>query len=233
MIKFVILSLFPEMFNNFLSTSVVKRSIEKDKLKVDVLNIRDFSLDKFKRVDFTPYGGGSGMVMSVEPIARAIDYSIDNYTNGKYKIIYMSPRGKVLNYNLCNEISKNLDITYIVLCGHYEGIDERVIIKYNITEISIGDYVLTGGELPAMVLIDSTVRLVKDVISEGSLIDESHTNKLLEYGQYTKPAEYEGMKVPEVLLSGNHENIKKFRDEESLKITLKNRPDLLKNNNIV
>ena len=231
MIKFVILSLFPEMFNNFLTTSVIKRSIEKNKLSVNILNIRDFSLDKFKRVDDTPYGGGSGMVMSIEPVAKAIDYAINNYTNGNYKIIYMSPRGKVLNYNICSEVSKNLDITYILLCGHYEGIDERIITKYSIKEISVGDYVLTGGELPAMIFIDSCTRLVKDVISEGSLVDESHTNKMLEYPQYTKPAEYEGMKVPEVLLSGNHEKIAKYRQSESLRITLENRPDLLENKN--
>lgn len=232
MVKFIVLSLFPEMFNGFLTTSIIKNTILNNKLDVKLIDIRDYTLDKFKKVDFPPYGGGSGMVMSVEPIARAIDYAIDNYVpNGKYKIIYMSPRGKLLNYNIAKEYSLSSDeYTYILLCGHYEGIDERVIIKYNMTEISIGDYVLTGGELPAMVFMDSVTRLVSGVISEDSLKCESHTEKLLEYPQYTKPYEYEGMKVPDVLLSGHHANINQYRHEESLKITLQNRPDLLEKN---
>ncbi len=229
MIKFIVLSLFPEMFDNFKSTSIIKRSIESNKLKLKLIDIRDFSLDKFRRVDDTPYGGGSGMVMSAEPIARAIDHAISNYNLDNYKVIYMSPRGKVLNHNISKSFSEDLDCTYIIVCGHYEGIDERVILEYNMIELSIGDYVLTGGELPAMVFIDTVTRLVDGVISKGSLENESHTDKLLEYPQYTKPYEFRGRKVPDVLLSGHHLNIEEFRKEESYKITLKNRPDLLKN----
>lgn len=230
MVKFIVLTLFDEMFNGFLNTSIMKNAISDGKLDVKLINIRDFSIDKFKKTDFPPYGGGSGMVMSIEPIARALDYAISKYiVDNKYKVIYMSPRGSVLNYQIANKYAlSSEEYTYILLCGHYEGIDERVIVKYNAIELSIGDYVLTGGELPAMVFIDTVTRLAKGVIKEESLLCESHTNNLLEYPQYTKPYEYEGMKVPDVLLSGHHLNIEKYRNEESLKTTMKNRPDLLK-----
>jgi len=229
MIKFVVLSLFNDMFTSFLNTSIIKRSIETDKLSVDLIDIRDFSEFKNKKVDDTPYGGGSGMVISAEPIAKAIDYAISLIKNLECEIIYMSPRGNLLNYNMCKEFSESCsNKAYILICGHYEGIDERVLEEYNIKEISIGDYVLTGGEIAAMVFIDSVTRLVPGIITSGSLINESHTNKLLEYPQYTKPSVFRGREVPEVLRSGHDKNITEYRNKKSLELTLKNRPDLLK-----
>jgi tRNA (guanine37-N1)-methyltransferase len=217
------------MFSSFLDASIIKRAIDSGKLSVKLIDIRDFSSNKNKKVDDTPYGGGSGMVISPEPVAKAIDYAISLVGDLDYEIIYMSPRGKLLNYNVCKQYSENYENkVYILLCGHYEGIDERVLEEYNISEISIGDYVLTGGELPAMVFIDSVTRLVPGVISEGSLINESHTNRLLEYPQYTKPSVFRGRQVPEVLLSGNHKKIDEYRHQKSLELTMKNRPDLLK-----
>lgn len=229
MIKFVVLSLFNDMFTSFLNTSIIKRSIEADKLSVDLIDIRDFSEFKNKKVDDTPYGGGSGMVISAEPIAKAIDYAISLIKNLECEIIYMSPRGNLLNYNMCKEFSESCsNKAYILICGHYEGIDERVLEEYNIKEVSIGDYVLTGGEIAAMVFIDSVTRLVPGIITSESLINESHTNKLLEYPQYTKPSVFRGREVPEVLRSGHDKNITEYRNKKSLELTLKNRPDLLK-----
>ena len=224
--KFIVLSIFPNMFNEFKTTSIIKRAIEAGKAEIEIIDIRDFTLDKHNRVDFPPYGGGAGMVMSAEPLGRAIDYA-RNALDGDYKIIYLSPRGKVLSYNVSLELSKNCS-NYILICGHYEGIDERIIEKYNVEEISIGDYVLTGGELPAMVLMDSVIRLIPGVIDEKSLADESHTNYLLEYPQYTKPDTYDDMRVPEVLISGNHQRVDEYREAEAIKVTYKNRPELLK-----
>ena len=213
MTRFIVLTLFKEMFEGFLSTSVIKRAIDEEKVSVDVIDIRDFSLNKHKKVDFPPYGGGSGMVMSCEPLSRAIDYAIDILK--KYekdiKIIYLSPRGKLLNYNLSNSLA-NDNSNYILVCGHYEGIDERIIEEYNILEISIGDYVLTGGELASQVLMDSVIRLIPGVINSESLIEESHTNYLLEYPQYTKPDLFRGRVVPEILKSGNHKKISEYRN---------------------
>lgn len=232
MTKFIVLTLFKEMFDGFLSTSVIKRAIDEEKVSVDVIDIRDFSLNKHKKVDFPPYGGGSGMVMSCEPLSRAIDYATDILK--KYekdiKIIYLSPRGKLLNYNLSNSLA-NDNSNYILVCGHYEGIDERIIEEYNILEISIGDYVLTGGELASQVLMDSVIRLIPGVINSESLIEESHTNYLLEYPQYTKPDLFRGRVVPEILKSGNHKKIAEYRKNESIRITKNNRPDLLKKYN--
>lgn len=232
MTKFIVLTLFKEMFDGFLSTSVIKRAIDEEKVSVDVIDIRDFSLNKHKKVDFPPYGGGSGMVMSCEPLSRAIDYATDilkKYEKEK-KIIYLSPRGKLLNYNLSNSLA-NDNSNYILVCGHYEGIDERIIEEYNILEISIGDYVLTGGELASQVLMDSVIRLIPGVINSESLIEESHTNYLLEYPQYTKPDLFRGRVVPEILKSGNHKKIAEYRKNESIRITKINRPDLLKKYN--
>lgn len=232
MTKFIVLTLFKEMFDGFLSTSVIKRAIDEEKVSVDVIDIRDFSLNKHKKVDFPPYGGGSGMVMSCEPLSRAIDYATDilKKYEKEIKIIYLSPRGKLLNYNLSNSLANN-NSNYILVCGHYEGIDERIIEEYNILEISIGDYVLTGGELASQVLIDSVIRLIPGVISSESLIEESHTNYLLEYPQYTKPDLFRGRVVPEILKSGNHKKIAEYRKNESIRITKINRPDLLKKYN--
>lgn len=232
MTKFIVLTLFKEMFEGFLGTSVIKRAIDEEKVSVDVIDIRDFSLNKHKKVDFPPYGGGSGMVMSCEPLSRAIDYATDilKKYEKEIKIIYLSPRGKLLSYNLSNSLA-NYNSNYILVCGHYEGIDERIIEEYNILEISIGDYVLTGGELASQVLMDSVIRLIPGVINTESLIEESHTNYLLEYPQYTKPDLFRGRVVPEILKSGNHKKIAEYRKNESIRITKINRPDLLKKYN--
>lgn len=226
--KIIVLTLFKEMFEPFVSTSIIKRAIEKKIVSIKTIDIRDFTEDKHNRVDFPPYGGGSGMIMSAEPLAKAIDYSLDLLkADGKdIEIIYMSPRGKVLNYNLAHELSKK-ESDYIIICGHYEGIDERVLEEYNVKEISIGDYVLTGGELACQVLMDSVIRLIPGVISEDSLKEESHTTNLLEYPQYTKPYNFRGRLVPDVLISGHHKKIAEYRKEESVRITKKFRPDLL------
>lgn len=228
--RFVVLTLFKEMFDAFVSTSIIKRAIDKDIVSIDVLDIRDFTKDKHKRVDFPPYGGGSGMIMSPKPLGDAIDcaiLSLEKYKK-EIKIIYMSPRGKVLNYNISRDISQS-NYNYIIICGHYEGIDERIIEEYNIEEISIGDYVLTGGELACQVLMDSVIRLIPGVISQESLSEESHTNGLLEYPQYTKPYEFKGRKVPDILLSGHHKKIADYRKKEAIRITQKHRPDLINN----
>lgn len=230
--KFIVLTLFPNMFDAFVNTSIIKRTIEKSICSIDVIDIRNFTKDKHNRVDFPPFGGGSGMVISCEPLSGAIDFSLRKLkeeSNSDIEIIYLSPRGKVLNYNLCNEIS-NSDKNYILICGHYEGIDERIIEEYNVTEISIGDYVLTGGELASQVLLDSVIRLLPGAITESSLAEESHTNNLLEYPQYTKPVQFRGRKVPDVLLSGHHKKISEYRQQESIRITKKYRPDFLNKN---
>ena len=229
MIKFIILSLFPEMFNEFINASVIGRAVKKGLVQIKVINFREFSEDKHRRVDFPPYGGGSGMVISPLPLMRAIEYSKEILKDEKeIKIIYLSPRGRLLNYELSKSIAES-NCNYILICGHYEGIDERIIEKYNVEEISIGDYVLTGGELASQVLCDSIIRLIPGAIYEGSLVEESHTNNLLEYPQYTKPDNFCGMVVPEILKSGNHEKIKEYRKQESIRITKKYRPDLLNN----
>ncbi len=228
--KFVVLTIFKEMFDAFVNTSIIKRAIEKNVVSIEVIDIRDFTLDKHNRVDFPPYGGGSGMIMSAEPLSRAIDFAIEKLKGSEYEILYMSPRGEVLNYNLSKSLSmSNKD--YIIICGHYEGIDERIIEEYNVKEISIGDYVLTGGELACQVLMDSVIRLLPGAISEDSLNEESHTNNLLEYPQYTKPYNFRGRKVPDILISGHHKNIADYRKEESIRITKKFRPDLIEKYN--
>lgn len=231
MTKFIVLTLFTNMFDSFVDTSIIKKAIDKNIVAIDVIDIRKFTLDKHRRVDFPPYGGGSGMIMSCEPLANAIDYSIESLSKDikkDIKIIYLSPRGKVLNYDLSKEMA-NDDCNYILICGHYEGIDERVIEEYNVLEISIGDYVLTGGELASQVLMDSVIRLKPGVLSGGSLDEESHTNNLLEYPQYTKPDNFRGRKVPDVLISGHHKNISEYRAKEAIRITKKYRPDLCRN----
>ncbi len=229
--KFIVLTLFKEMFDAFVNTSIIKRAIDKEIVSIEVIDIREFTSDKHNRVDFPPYGGGSGMIISAEPLSKAIDYSIEKLKNDSndFEIIYMSPRGKVLNYNLSKEFSSK-KYNYIIICGHYEGIDERIIEEYNVKEISIGDYVLTGGELACQVFMDSVIRLLPGAISEESLLEESHTSNLLEYPQYTKPYDFRGRKVPDILLSGHHKNIAEYRKEESIRITKKFRPDLIDKN---
>ena len=219
--KFDVLTLFPEMFE-ILNQSIIGKAIEKDIIDIHLINIRDFSKDKHKKVDDTPYGGGAGMVMKPDVVYDAYQSIKDRNA----KVIYMSPQGKPLNQKKVEELSKENHL--IILCGHYEGIDQRVLDKIVDEEISIGDYVLTGGEIPAMVLIDSVSRYVKGVLKEDSIKEESFSNGLLEYPQYTRPEVFEGMKVPEVLLSGHHENIEKWRKEKSLEMTKKKRPDILK-----
>lgn len=221
--KFDVLTLFPEMFTA-LNESIIGRATDKNLIEVNLTNIRDFSKDKHKKVDDTPYGGGAGMVMKPDVVYDAYESIKDKNA----KVIYMSPKGTVLNQEKVKQLSKQEHL--IIICGHYEGIDQRVIDEIVDEEISIGDYVLTGGELPAMVLIDSVSRYVEGVLNEESTSEESFSNGLLEYPQYTRPEEFRGKKVPEVLISGHHENIKKWREEKSLEITKKNRPDLLKNN---
>ena len=230
MTRFVVLTLFKDMFYGFLNTSIIKRAIDEKKVCIDLVDIRDFSENKHKKVDFPPYGGGSGMVMSAVPIAKAIEHAKVILNTLNYKIIYLSPRGKLLNYNLSKTLADQNN-NYILICGHYEGIDERVIEEYNVDEISIGDYVLTGGELASQVLMDSVIRLIPGVISEDSLLEESHTEYLLEYPQYTKPDIFKGREVPEVLKSGNHRKIASYRKAEAVRITKKYRPDLFKKYN--
>ena len=220
--KFDVLTLFPEMFE-ILKSSVIGKAIEKDLIDINLINIRDFSNDKHKKVDDTPYGGGAGMVMKPDVVYSAYDSVKDKNA----KVIYMSPQGKKLNQKKVEELSKENHL--IILCGHYEGIDQRVLDKIVDEEISIGDYVLTGGEIPAMVLIDSVSRYIDGVISNESVLEESFSNGLLEYPQYTRPEVFMGEKVPDVLISGHHENINKWRRQESLKNTLKKRPELLDN----
>lgn len=217
--KFDVLTLFPEMFN-VLSESIIGRAKEKGLINVNFINIRDFSKNKHKKVDDTPYGGGAGMVIQPDVVYDAYKSIKDE----KAKVIYMSPQGKKLDQKKVEELSKQEHL--ILLCGHYEGIDQRVIDKIVDEEISIGDYVLTGGELPAMVLIDSVSRYVKGVLKDDSTKEESFSQGLLEYPQYTRPEIFEDQQVPEVLLSGHHENIDKWRRKESLKMTLNKRPDL-------
>ena len=220
--KITILSLFPNMFDGFLTESIIKRAIQNEKVEVKIINFRDYSVYNNKQVDDTPYGGGAGMVM--EPTVVYDAYCSVKEPNAK--VIYMSPQGKTLNQQMVQDLAKEENI--ILLCGHYEGIDQRVIDEIVDEEISIGDYVLTGGELPAMVLIDSVSRYVKGVLKEDSVQEESFTNGLLEYPQYTRPEVFLGKRVPEVLLSGHHENIKKWRRNQSIINTYLKRPDLLR-----
>ena len=222
--KFDVLTLFPEMFD-VLKQSIIGKAQEKELIDINLINIRDFSKDKHKKVDDTPYGGGAGMVIRPDVVYDAYKSIKDENA----KVIYMSPQGNVLNQKKVESLSKEKHL--ILLCGHYEGIDQRVIDEIVDEEISIGDYVLTGGEIPAMVLIDSVSRYVEGVLTKESIKEESFSNNLLEYPQYTRPETFLDKKVPEVLLSGHHENIRKWREEQALKNTYQKRPDLLKNKN--
>lgn len=216
-----VLTLFPGMFPPVLSESMLGKANEKGILELDIIDIRDFTLNKHKKTDDTPFGGGAGMVMNADPIFRALE---NIHVQGK-RILYMSPRGKLLDQSMIEELAELEELT--ILCGHYEGVDQRVLDHWNMEEVSIGDYILTGGELPAMVLIDSVARLIPDVLgSPESLMEESIYSGLLEYPHYTKPREYRGMEVPEVLVSGNHRKIHLWKLEQSLKLTRARRPDL-------
>ena len=220
--KINVLTLFPDMFKPVTEQSILGRAKENGILDIRLTDIRDYSLDKHKKVDDYPFGGGAGMVMMADPVFNSL-----NAINAKgKKIIYMSPRGKVLNHELICELAINEEL--VILCGHYDGIDQRIIEHWNMLEISVGDYILTGGELPAMILIDAVARMIPEVLGSSNAHDEeSIYSGLLEYPQYTKPRHYDGMDVPEVLVSGNHKLIHLWQFEKSLQLTKERRPDLL------
>ena len=219
--NFYVMTLFPEMVMGGLNNSIIKRALEKGLIRIEAVNIRDYTLDKHNKVDDYPFGGGVGMVMMADPVFSALRaVGAENK-----KIIYMSPKGRILDQEKIEELSKEDDM--VILCGHYEGIDERILEHWDIEEISVGDYILTGGEPAAIVLVDAVARLVPGVLSHNeSAMDESIYSGLLEYPQYTKPRSYEGMDVPEVLLSGNHRQIYLWRFEQALRLTKERRPDL-------
>lgn len=219
--KITILTLFPEMFDGFLTNSIIKRAIAKEIVKVEVINIRDYTKDKNHRVDSAPIGGGAGLIMKCQPIVDCIN----NHKENNSKVIMLSPRGTTYNQQKAKELSKEQHI--ILLCGHYEGIDERVN-KYVDEPISIGDYILTGGEIGSMAIADSIIRLLDGAIAKESTESESFDENLLEYPQYTEPYDYNGDKVPDILYSGNHQAINKWRRKKSLNLTKDHRPDLFK-----
>lgn len=220
--NFDILTIFPEYFD-VLKSGLIGKAIESGKFSVNIVNIRDFSQDKHFKTDDTPYGGGAGMVMTPDPLVRAIEGTDPNHNA---KRIYLSPKGRTLNQKVVQELAKEERLMFV--CGNYEGIDERVIELCIDDEISIGDYVLTGGELASLVCLNAVARYIDGVLhSSESTSEESFSTNLLEYPQYTRPAEYRGLKVPEVLLNGNHKEIAKWRYEKSLEITKERRPDLL------
>lgn len=219
--KIDILTLFPEMFTP-LQTSIIGRAVDDKKIEINVYDIRSYSENKHKKCDDTPFGGGAGMVMTPQPIASAID---DIDPDHKAKRVYLSPKGRVFNQSVVTEYAKCEYL--LLLCGHYEGVDQRILDLYIDEELSIGDFVLTGGEIPAMAVVDAVSRYVSGVINAESLAQESFSDGLLEYPHYTRPSEFKGLKVPEVLRSGNHAEIDKWRREKALEITRKNRPDLL------
>ena len=218
--KITILTLFPEMFDGFLTNSIIKRAIAKNICSVEIKNIRDYTKDKYGRVDTPPIGGGAGLIMKCQPILDCLEA---NSTEESYKIL-LSPRGNTFNQKKARQlVSLNKDI--VIACGHYEGVDERVN-KYFDELISIGDYILTGGEIPSMAISDAIIRLLDGAIAEDSTIEESFENSLLEYPQYTEPYDYKGDKVPDILYTGNHEAIQKYRQKQSLKLTRELRKDL-------
>jgi len=224
MLRFDVITIFPEMFTPILNESIMRRARQKKKVDIRVHDLREYTKDKHKKVDDRPFGGGPGMVMTPQPIFDAV-----RKIKGRRKarVVLMCPTGKSLTPRMAKRLTKEKSL--IILCGHYEGVDERVRQKVVDESISIGDYVLTGGELPAMVLVDCLTRLIPGVLGrEESLADESFEGGLLDYPQYTRPADFRGIKVPDVLLSGNHSEIKQWRKKQSLLITRKNRPDLMR-----
>ncbi|WP_350344920.1 tRNA (guanosine(37)-N1)-methyltransferase TrmD [Proteinivorax tanatarense] len=222
--KIDVITIFPEMFKSPFSQSIIKRAIEENYVELIIHDLRDYSLDKHNKVDDYPYGGGAGMVMKPEPFFRCIeDIGFDDNT----EIIFMTPTGQQFNQQVCHEFTQKNHM--ILLCGHYEGVDQRVIDRFVTKELSIGDYVLTGGELPAMVVVDAVARVIPGVLrKEESYLKDSFQDGLLEHPHYTRPMEYCGMKVPDVLLSGNHGEIRKWRENKSVEITQKKRPDLVR-----
>ena len=221
--KISILTLFPEFFDGFLTNSIIKRAIAKDQVEIEIVNIRDYTLDKYGRVDSAPVGGGAGLIMKCQPVLDCLKTVKKNNSH----VILLSPRGKTYNQARARDFAKNYE-HIIIICGHYEGTDER-INKYVDELVSIGDYILTGGEIGAEIISDSIIRLLDNVIAPESIVDESFENGLLEYPQYTEPTEYEGDKIPDILYSGNHTAIDKWRKKQSLKLTKEHRPDLFNN----
>ena len=228
--NFHVLTLFPEMVSNGLNTSILGRATNKGLLSFNVVNIRDYTLERHGKVDDYPYGGGAGMVMQAEPIYRAYEALVEKIGH-KPRVVYMTPQGQVFNQKIAEDLAQEDDLVF--LCGHYEGFDERVLEMIATDYLSAGDYVLTGGELPAMMMIDCISRLVPGVLNNDVSAEfESFHDNLLEYPQYTRPEEYMGKKVPEILLSGHHANIEKWRREQSIIRTLERRPELLKDANL-
>jgi tRNA (guanine37-N1)-methyltransferase len=225
--RFHIMTLFPDIFTSYMNESIMKRAVEKEIIEVHVYNIRDYSENKHKKVDDYPFGGGAGMVMTPQPIYDTYRHIIDEFDIIDPKVIYLTPKGRVFKQPIAEELSTDEDV--ILLCGHYEGVDQRIIDLIVTDEVSIGDYVLTGGELPALIMIDAISRLIPGVLNQNeSFEEESFKDDLLEYPHYTRPREFKGLKVPDVLLSGNHKNIDKWRNSESIKITKERREDLYK-----
>ena len=230
--KFHVMTLFPKMIEDATKVSILGRAINNDLISIDAINIRDFSENKHMKVDDYPYGGGAGMVMQAMPIYKAYQSIIDKSQNKKKpRVLYMTPQGKVFNQKMAEELAKEDEL--IFLCGHYEGIDERVLEEIVTDNVSIGDFVLTGGEMPSLMMIDAISRLVPGVLhNDVSAEFESFQDNLLEYPQYSRPEEVLGRKVPEVLLSGHHRNIEKWRREQSIIRTYERRPDLLEKANL-
>lgn len=225
-----VLTLFPEMIEQGLNTSILGKAIDKDLITLAAINIRDYTTNKHHKVDDYPYGGGAGMVMQAQPIYDAYK-AVEEKIGYRPRVIYLTPQGKVFNQTMAQEFAKEQDLVF--LCGHYEGVDERVLEEIVTDEVSIGDYVLTGGELPAMVMIDAISRMISDVLhnDESAEFDSFHDN-LLEYPQYSRPEVWNGKQVPPILLSGHHANVEKWRREQSIMRTLERRPDLLKDANL-
>ena len=229
--RFDIMTLFPDLVDYVLSESIIGRARKSGAVEINLHNIRDYSEDKHRRVDDTPYGGGKGMLMMAPPIYNCYKAILDGQEAGGYvaasrRVVYMSPAGKVLDQKKAEELSKIDNV--IILCGHYEGVDRRIVDEIVDEEISIGDFVLTGGEIPATILVDAVARLTPGVLSDAECHEkESISSGMLEYPQYTRPYEFHGVKVPDVLISGHHANIDKWRDEEARKLTMEQRPDLL------
>ena len=224
--NFHVMTLFPEMIERAMGESITGRAIKAGHISVNAVNIRDFANNKHNRVDDYPYGGGAGMVMQAEPVYQCYESICRSIGNSRPRVVFMTPQGRTFNQQMAEELSREEDL--ILLCGHYEGRDERVLEKIVTDNVSIGDYVLTGGELPALVVMDTISRLVPGVLNNGmSAVKESFSDNLLEYPQYTRPEEWMGEKVPPVLLSGHHKNIAAWYREQSILRTAKNRPDLL------
>lgn len=224
--NFHVMTLFPEMIERAMGESITGRAIKAGHISVNAVNIRDFANNKHNRVDDYPYGGGAGMVMQAEPVYQCYESICRSIGNSRPRVVFMTPQGRTFNQQIAEELSCEEDL--VLLCGHYEGIDERVLEKIVTDNVSIGDYVLTGGELPALVVMDTISRLVPGVLNNGmSAVKESFSDNLLEYPQYTRPEEWMGEKVPPVLLSGHHKNIAAWYREQSILRTAKNRPDLL------